>query len=524
MNSRALTLVLLVGITSTIASGQASKSETVTTKGGTDKTLPIWKNSKTHPQPTGKVTTLGNSSITEDSEGNVTIEKNNVGIQTKPSTKASLEIAAKGTQGGISVTTRGNGSSNAGNAISGKSEDGKGVSGKSVKQDGVYGETAAEKSAGVEGKNTADFGGIGVKGTATGTGHGVEGDSPLQHGVGVYGQTTDGHGVEGKGAGELSVGVYGSSEAGRGVEGDSNLKGGVVGQSNEGNGVTGVTKSETAAAIYGSGHRAGLFDGNVGVKGTLAVEGTLSVDGPIVGKVKAFRIDYPLDPANKYLEHSSVESSEMINLYSGNVVLDGQGQAVIDLPEWFQALNKDFRYQLTALGAPGPNLYIAEKVRHNRFKIAGGAPGMEVSWQVTGIRHDPWAKAHPLHVEHEKHGIERGRYLNPELFGQPAGKAIAVEDDPNLLWDTKNLSADSVGSENARSAEDAAGAGRQGFDDSVPGQSRDPQLALKKAIDRGTQPNGNGYRINYLEIYEPDVLAEEMQPVLRSAASLFAEK
>lgn len=445
MNSRAITLVLLIGITSTIAFGQASKSETVTTKGGTDKTIPIWKNSKTRPQPSGEVTTLGDSSITEDKEGNVAIEKNNVGIQTKPSSKYSLAIAAKGEEGGISVSVSG--------SIA------KGVSGKSVKKDGVYGETAAETSAGagVEGKSTAFYGGIGVKGTTTGTGHGVEGDSPLQYGAGVYGKTTDGHGVEGKGAGVLSVGVYGSSEAGRGVEGDSNLKGGVVGQSKEGNGVTGVTKSQTAAAVYGSGHRAGLFDGNVGVKGTLAVEGTLSVDGPIVGKVKAFRIDYPLDPANKYLEHSSVESSEMINIYSGNVMLDERGEAVIALPDWFQALNKDFRYQLTALGAPGPSLYIAEKVHNNHFKIGGGAPGMEVSWQITGVRHDPWAKAHPLHVEQEKQGIERGRYLNPELFGQPTGNAIAVDDDPNLMWDTKNLPADSVRSEKARSEENGAG-------------------------------------------------------------------
>jgi hypothetical protein len=56
------------------------------------------------------------------------------------------------------------------------------------------------------------------------------------------------------------------------------------------------------------------------------------------------------------------------------------------------------------------------------------------------------------------------------------------------------------------------------------GAEGDPQLALKKAIDRGTQPNSSGYRVNYLEVYEPDVLAEEMQPVLRSAASTFAQK
>ena len=79
-----------------------------------------------------------------------------------------------------------------------------------------------------------------------------------------------------------------------------------------------------------------------------------------------------------------------------------KGKAEINLPDWFGILNKDFRYQLTAIGAPGPNLYIAEEIpdtttdystsssnnnnNSSRFKIAGGASGMKVSWQVTGIR------------------------------------------------------------------------------------------------------------------------------------------
>jgi hypothetical protein len=140
-----------------------------------------------------------------------------------------------------------------------------------------------------------------------------------------------------------------------------------------------------------------------------------------------------LDPVNKYLAHSSVESSEMMNIYTGGVVLDIKGEATIELPTWFEALNRDFRYQLTAIGEPGPNLYIAAKVNGNRFKIAGGSPHLEVSWQVTGVRQDAWAKTHPLQVEQEKTGTARGRYLYPEAFGQLFEESVLLAEDPELL-------------------------------------------------------------------------------------------
>jgi hypothetical protein len=86
-------------------------------------------------------------------------------------------------------------------------------------------------------------------------------------------------------------------------------------------------------------------------------------------------------------------------------------------------LNQDFRYVLTAIGAPGPNLYIAQEIRDHRFKIAGGTPLAKVSWQVTGIRHDAYMTAHPMQVEEDK-GALRGTYLAPELFGQPEEKTV----------------------------------------------------------------------------------------------------
>ncbi|HWP44096.1 MAG TPA: hypothetical protein VNO14_12710, partial [Blastocatellia bacterium] len=167
--------------------------------------------------------------------------------------------------------------------------------------------------------------------------------------------------------------------------------------------------------------RAGFFRGDVEVTGTLTKGGG------------SFKIDHPLDPENKYLSHSFVESPDMMNVYNGNVTLDRNGEAVVKLPAYFEALNRDFRYQLTAIGTPGPYLYIAGKIADNRFRIAGGQPGMEVSWQVTGIRKDPWAERHRITVEQEKPERERGHYLYPELYDQPEERGVEWARNPELM-------------------------------------------------------------------------------------------
>ena len=115
----------------------------------------------------------------------------------------------------------------------------------------------------------------------------------------------------------------------------------------------------------------------------------------------------------------------MLNVYNGNIMLDAQGEAWVVLPEWFEALNRDFRYQLTPIGAPGPNLYVAQEVVGNRFKIAGGAAGGRVSWQVTGVRQDRWANAHRVPVEKDKSEADRGFYLHADAFGQPDSKSLS---------------------------------------------------------------------------------------------------
>ena len=86
------------------------------------------------------------------------------------------------------------------------------------------------------------------------------------------------------------------------------------------------------------------------------------------------------------------------------------------MPDWFDALNRDFRYQLTCIGGFA-QVYIAEEINNHRFKIAGGKPGMKVSWQVTGIRQDVFANAHRIQVEVDKEGDERGRYIHPKEHG-----------------------------------------------------------------------------------------------------------
>jgi hypothetical protein len=118
-----------------------------------------------------------------------------------------------------------------------------------------------------------------------------------------------------------------------------------------------------------------------------------------------------------------------MNVYNGNVVLDADGRAVIEMPDWFEALNRDFRYQLTAIGGPGPNLYVASELTNGQFEIAGGSPGLKVSWQLTGIRHDPFALANPIHVEVDKDPEDAGKYLHPLAYGVDAKKQIGYAED-----------------------------------------------------------------------------------------------
>lgn len=156
--------------------------------------------------------------------------------------------------------------------------------------------------------------------------------------------------------------------------------------------------------------------------GLSALYGNWAVGGNLSKAGGSFKIDHPLDPENQYLYHSFVESPDMLNVYNGNVTLDARGEATVPLPDYFEALNRDFRYQLTPIGAAFTP-YVLAKVAGNRFRVAG-QPGAEVSWQVTGIRQDRWANANRIPTAVAKEPENRGKYLHPAAFGRPESQGV----------------------------------------------------------------------------------------------------
>jgi hypothetical protein len=96
-----------------------------------------------------------------------------------------------------------------------------------------------------------------------------------------------------------------------------------------------------------------------------------------------------VDSQNKVPQHYCVEGAVAQNVYSGSVTLDGKGEAMVALPPYFDALNTNPQYVLTAVGAAMPNLHVMQKIHDNRFWIAGGSPAGEVSWMVIAQRNDP---------------------------------------------------------------------------------------------------------------------------------------
>jgi hypothetical protein len=277
--------------------------------------------------------------------------------------------------------------------------------------DGVHGVAHSGGSSGVAGVNVG-FGGTGVGGYSTGAnGFGVYGQGGSPSGVNLSGLTI---GVWGDTGSLNGYGVFGSAAGNQGLDGVHG-----VSYNGFGSGVAGINFAGGDGIFGGQvpGGFAGYFSGNVNVTGSLSKGGG------------SFKIDHPLDPANKYLYHSFVESPDMMNIYNGNETTDAQGNAMVALPDWFEVLNRDFRYQLTVIGQFAQAI-VSSEIANGQFSIKTDKPNIKVSWQVTGIRHDAWANAHRIPVEEMKPGQERGFYLHPELFGAPPEKSIAVRRHP----------------------------------------------------------------------------------------------
>ena len=368
----------------------------------------------------------------------------NVGIGTIPGAgKLDVRTATAAQNGIYSQATTGNGilaSSTTGTAINGQSSaGGTGVYGQTTTGLAVYG-AATSTGNGVYGSATSGDGvfgiatttGVGVAGVAT-SGNGVYGQTSASQGVygiatgtgnGVYGQAVSGEGLYGisvSGYGGYvqstsSVGLYSASTSGIAVLGSTAVSGNYSGQFNNSN-----------AGGYG-----GIFyntaNGHYLQGGTPTYGGVSSGDFAVVGTLSktagTFKIDHPLDPANKYLIHSFVESPDMMNVYNGNITTDGNGQAIVTLPNYFYALNKDFRYQLTVIGSFAQTMVATKISANNTFTIKSDKPNIEVSWQVTGVRQDAYANAHRIVAVVDKTGNEKGKYIYPELFGQSKEKGI----------------------------------------------------------------------------------------------------
>lgn len=235
-------------------------------------------------------------------------------------------------------------------------------------------------------------------------------------GQGIYAESVGkGYNVSGSSVG---VGVTGTSRSAVNKY-NYGVLGMASGGANSSIGVVAVTDSNSSSAgfdialfgqdeIAAANSYAGYFLGKV------FVNGTLTTTGP-----KPFTIDNPMDPQNKLLRHFAVEGPEVLNNYSGNITTNASGKAIVKLPNYFESINKDYRYQLTAIGTFAQAI-VSKEINNNQFEITTSVPNVKVSWQVMGVRNDAYMqKVNNLQAEEDKPAFMRGKYLTPAAYGQP---------------------------------------------------------------------------------------------------------
>jgi hypothetical protein len=417
---------------------QPAGTNTAVTGSGTPNKLSKW---------TGTGSTLGDSVISEDKFGNV-----GVGT-TAPTSKLTVQGMIETTLGGLKfpdgtvqvTAATGNGTLS---IIHNTTLTGNGTQASplGVAVPLVISASAASPLLQIT-NNQAGFSAISVQG---GDSH----DANVTPGTGIFvqggEQTQIGDDLQGGSGLESSGGLAESGTGGTGLRGfgGSGFKAGGVGVFGKGGGGIGVLKGGDGvqavggdATEFGSVGGVGLFAigglsspvmGDAGFfEGAVEVHGNLSVSG-----TKNFKIDYPLDPENKYLYHAAIESSEVLNIYSGNITTDASGEATVTLPDWFEAINRDFRYQLTVVGTFAQAI-VGQKIKGNTFIVKTSAPNVEVSWQVTGIRSDAAILKHPFKVEEDKPKAERGSYLTPDAYDKPETKGIQWARNPQLMKQLK---------------------------------------------------------------------------------------
>jgi len=309
----------------------------------------------------------------------ITVDAGEVAIST--ATSNGIALRATNTNTGVSIIADNTSSLNTFSTIQGSTNSNSTIASAIIGNSsgvawGVSGQVQAvgTAQAAVYGSNLRTTGGHGVYGIGL---NGVVGETNYSQGNALWGENFDAIAPLGNGVGTAGIGYYG-----------------VVGQDRY---------NGAAAGAYGV-----LSNGDFGATG-----------------VKTFLIDHPEDPENKILRHFSTESNEVLNIYRGNAVFDANGEAIVQLPEYYEEINKNPSYNLTPVGAYA-ELYVKKEIANGTFIIGGGQMGLKVSWTIYAERNDLYLQQFPekRDVVIEKREGQKGKYFMPYLYNQPKEKAV----------------------------------------------------------------------------------------------------
>ena len=367
------------------------------------------------------------------------------------------------------------------NAINGYATTGIGVRGQATGANGrgVYGEATGTNGRGVYGEATGTNG-RGVYGTTNqATGIGVQGENTSANGTaGLFVNTATAGTGTGSGAriisrqrggsalvanlrndGSLSgtyfintvIGAYHMGGLSSGFDPPIGIAAEVASNDNYVRAIIGQHRNNdrnvNAFSVFGYMDRTGASIGTnwaVGVFGQNPYAGTndwaVYSNGWFGATSKAFLIDHPLDPENKYLLHATVEGPEPYNLYRGVVTTDASGRAVVHLPDYFEAANKEFSYYLQPIGTFA-QVIVEEEVRNNEFVIRTDKPNVKVSWMVVATRDDPYMRYFWKPTVIEKSPEQRGKYLIPQVYGKDDSYGIFPGPVPSVKSPERSMPA-----------------------------------------------------------------------------------